>query len=324
MGSAVLPASSCAAPTPLPPSGDALRELWERRGRHTVTAGGVCWGRHRAPAYTPLAPELRLDCSLDELDALLSAHRTRAVRAPVADPTGGGGVHVVKLDGYSLRSVNKGQRRNVERGLDGSDIRRLEPSELERLGMPLNLDTLRRQGRDDPEFGSAGGWRAFTEALAACPAIRVHGVFVEGVLANYLISAREDPWRRMLWRASCSARRHHRGDHALDFTILTEAAADPGLAWAVNGQVAALGDEGLDRYKRHLGYVREPRRPLVRVHPRLASFARSSLASCALGLARSRRPDDVRLKLAARMLTEAEADRGHPGRAGRRALTGRA
>ncbi len=286
------------------PQGDALRVLWERRGRHTLVAGGWVWARHRGPVYAPLAPEARLDGPVVALDAMLREARVPAVRVPVADPLADAGAYVLDLRGYALRSLSRSARRNVVRGLEGCVIRRLEPQELGRLGLLANQDTLRRQRRSDPEFGEARGWARFVASLQGVPELRVHAAFVDDVLATWTLSSREGPWLRLLWKFGRSHLRGHHADHALDFRVLSEAAAEPGLVHAVDGHTATLGDVGLDQYKRSHGFRVEPHRKVTRFHPWLAPLTRSRPALAAVRGLRRMLPEETRLALGERLMAE--------------------
>lgn len=290
-----------------PPRGENLRELWARRGRHTVEAGGYVWARHHGPFYMPLAPEVRLEVSGAELDAMLLQARMAALRAPLvpAAPTESG-AYVVDLATYSLSTLRRSARRNVHRGLEGCSVRQLTPAELRASGFPLTLDTLQRQRRRDEEFGTERGWARFIDAITGEAHLRIHGAFVGDALASWTISSREGAWLRLLWKFGRTALRSYHPDHALDFVVLTEAAAEPGLRHAVDGHVATLGDPGLDQYKRSHGFRVEPHQKLTRFHPLLAPLMRSPAAHGALRALRRALPDETRLALGQRILEEQE------------------
>lgn len=233
---------------------------------------GVWWGHHRGPFYTSLPFQLQLDITPEEAREVLSRSRTWGLSFLSQRPGLPGGHYVIRPEGYDLNSVSRKQRGHVTQGLAACEIRILDEGELLLKGLPLNRETLQRQSREDATILDPAKWKAFVHAVGRCPGVTIHGAFVDGRLATYLISCREGQWLHLIYKMSTRVDREHHPDHALDFSIIRDAAADPGILFIGNSTTSILRNEGLDRYKRQLGYHLQPHNLSIHFHPWLASM----------------------------------------------------
>jgi len=278
-----------------------MARFWERCGRHIFEMEGVFWAHHKGGFYTSLPLQLRLDFELEEIRSILRRASIRGLRIPSQHRPGlPGGMYVARPGGYDLKAVNRKQRGHVTRGLEACEIRPVEKQELLDQGPALNLDTLERQGRQDERFLDPAAWVRFVEAVFLSPGMAVHGAFVEGRLANYIVSCREGAWLHLLYKMSCTALREHYPDHALDFALIQ--GADPGVEFISNGALSMMPNDGGDRYKRQLGYEVVPHNLCIHFHPRLSPILTSRLALPAARLACSVLRGNERLVYASRIL----------------------
>ncbi len=250
--------------------GGNLVRFWELQGRPVFEMGGIWWGHSRGPFYTSLPFQLKLDLGPEEAADILRRARILGLSFPSARPGLPAGHYAIRPEGYDLSSVSRKQRLHVTRGLEACELRPLDPDELLRKGMALNRDTLSRQSREDATFLDPRRWKAFVAAVGQCPGVAIHGALVEGRLATYLISCRDGEWLHLIYKMSSTAEREHYPNHALDFSIIRDAAEDPGIRFIGNGMTSILPNEGLDRYKRQLGYQVEPHNLRIHFHPWLA------------------------------------------------------
>jgi hypothetical protein len=255
----------------LKPGGNLVK-FWELLGRPVFEMNGVWWGHHRGPFYTTLPFQLQLDISPGEAREVLRKARIWGLSFPSNRPGLPGGHYFIRPEGYDLSSVSRKQRSHVTHGLEVCEIRVLDEEELLLKGMPLNRETLHRQSREDATFLDPAKWKAFVRAVGRCPGMTIHGAFVEGRLATYLISCRDGQWLHLIYKMSTQVNREHHPDHALDFSIIRNAASDPGIWFIGNGTTSILPNEGLDRYKRQLGYQLQPHNLSIHLHPWLASM----------------------------------------------------
>jgi hypothetical protein len=82
----------------------------------------------------------------------------------------------------------------------------------------------------------------------------------------------------LIYKMSRAADLEHSPNHALDFMIVKEAAADPGIRYVGNGFTSVLENEGLDRYKKQMGYEIAEHNLCLHFHPALAPVLSSKAA----------------------------------------------
>jgi hypothetical protein len=258
----------------------------------------------------------RLDPDPAELEAALRAERVAAVRFPaLARPGWPSGTVACFPAGYSLQRVAPKRRRQVRRGLDACDeIRALDPDELLAEGLALNLDTMARQRRFDPELGEPARWRRFVAAVRACPAVTAAGAFHRGRLSSYDVFCRDGAWLHALYKMSRTEDLPQYTNIALDFWLLSRAAADPSIEGVWSGFVSMLPDP-LHRLKLELGFEVLPHDLGIRFHPSLAPLLASRWTAAAAGALSRARPRDPRLELVAKHLAAAARTRRAAGAA---------
>ena len=292
--------------------GGNLVRFWELRGRRVFEAHGVWWGHHRGPFYTSLPFQRQVDLDPGEAQEVLREAGILGLSYPSPRPGLPGGHYVIRPQGYGLEAVSRKQRGHVTRGLEACELRLLDEDELLHLGLPLNRETLARQLREDDTFQDPAKWRTFVRAVGRCPGMAIHGAFVGGRLATYLISCRDGQWLHLIYKMSTRAEQEHYPNHALDFSLIRDAAADPGIRFIGNGMSSVLPNEGLDRYKRQLGYQLEPHNLAIHFHPWLAPALDAGVALAGVRRIQALFPEHARLAYYARILEGARTSRRDP------------
>ncbi len=291
--------------------GKAMARFMELRGRRVLAAAGFYWHSVEGRFYLSLPYQLRLNPSGGEIDEMLRASRGTGVRFPSGVwPGSPGGLYVCRNKDYGIGTLHRTCRRGVLRALEVCEIRPVEAEQLLVEGLQLNRETMRRQSRFDAEFGKPGLWKRFVAAVAAVPALEAIGAFRRGRLVSYAIVCREDGWLHVLHRMSLDSERTRYTNHALDFQITRQVAADPALEAVSLGWVSLVSLPDLHRYKLHLGYRLEPHREVIRLHPALSSVLASRPVARAVGWWRRLRPTDQRAEKLARILSGARLSRG--------------
>jgi hypothetical protein len=244
----------------------------------------VFWGEYKGGFYTSLPFHLHLDLERDEVRSILRKTSVRGLRfSSTSQPGLRGGMYVCRPSAYSLQSVSRKQRGHVNRGLEVFEFRKVDPAELAAQGMELNRDTLLRQGRHDPTFLDPARFRQFVDVVGRCPGAVIYGVFQGGRMAAYLIGIRDGQWLHLIYKMSRAEDLQNSPNHALDYSVILDAAATPGIQFIGNGFSSLVEHEGLDRYKRQMGYELAEHNLCLHLHPRLDPLLGNSLA---LGAAR--------------------------------------
>ncbi|HEY3838190.1 MAG TPA: hypothetical protein VGL72_16535 [Bryobacteraceae bacterium] len=250
-----------------------LARFWERRGERVFEQDGIFWAHKKGPFYMSLPFDRALDVGPRQAAGILRKAGVLGIRFPAADGRGiASGLYVLRPADYSLQSVSRKQRGQVRQGLENCEIRLIDADELAAQGLELNQETLERHGRSDEMFLNPRQWKQFARAVGDSPGMLAWGAFFEARLSTYIVGCRDAGWLHLLYKASRNADMAQYTNHALDFHIASTAAADPGIRMISNGTLSLAPNEGLDRYKRHMGYSVLEQNHAIHFHPLFAPF----------------------------------------------------
>lgn len=208
-----------------------------------------------------------LTLSRRELQGVLRQSGRWAVLANTTHPTGyETSAFVVRDKGYGLHSLQQQFRRHVQRHAASCEVRPLSWPELATRGWRVNRNALARVGYRSSALVDPVKWAALCgeadrvgfEAwgcwcdgeLAAYITLLTVGGVTEGYLMNW-----DDRYREV--RPAC----------ALYFGFTQAVIARPGITAITVGRQALPAHPGVDRFKRHAGYVEEKVPLAVVLHP---------------------------------------------------------
>jgi hypothetical protein len=272
--------------------GRVLARFLELRGRRIIRACGALWYTVPGGFLMSLPYQSVLDPDPEELSAMIREAKVFGARFPSIRWKGlESGIYVRRGNGYDLRSVHLKHRPRVRRGLQRFEIRLAEKSELLEQGCELNLSTMRRQGRYDPEFGSPRLWRRFVESAFACPEVQFPAAFAGRRIAAYMITCREDQWLHILHQMSRHEDLPNFPNHVLTYTVTAQSLSDPSIEAVSYGYVPLFSAGGLHEYKLRFGYELVPHRSAIQLHPALAAVLNALPARAGIRLARRLRPN---------------------------------
>jgi hypothetical protein len=250
--------------------GAALARFAEARGHRVFQALGAHWVEYRPFAFMALRNPRWLDLDPHDLGRTLRSARVGVARYFTQTQPGlSCVVYGLTLAGYSLARAHPKHRRVIRRGLEITECRLLDPDELLALGLEVNLDTMARHGRFDPELGEPARWRRFVLAVRRCPEVSTPGAFIDGRLASYHVNCRDGDWLHLLYKMNRTEDLSRKAAAALDFWELAHAAEDPSLQGVECGHASVAGLESLHFYKTHLGFDPVPARLAIGLHPAL-------------------------------------------------------
>jgi hypothetical protein len=207
----------------------------------------------RMPLYETTPPQEQ------EIESLFSQHRILGVNYAAAPGCKGKISHnyFVRDRHYNMKNLNTNCRRNVQKGLKSCQVRPMSFDELYRLGMPLNLDTLSRQGRSDPLFSNADQWRRLCRAGEESEQIEAWGAFVQDELGSYIITTRLGPVVSVLYSHSRTNLLTSHPSPALYFSMIQTLMQRPDVDAVYNGAEWLTTSKGLDRFKQGMGFIAE-------------------------------------------------------------------
>jgi hypothetical protein len=283
-----------------------------RRGRTIVEAAGVYWHGVPGRMLMSLPYHLALAPDRDEIAALLRRTRAAGVRYPSTEHAGlPSGVYVCTDRAYDFPNVRPRQRTKTRGGLRDCEIRELESKELLTQGLQLNLDTMRRQGRWDPEFGEARPWMRLVEAVRRSPDIRAMGALVDGKLAAYNILYRAGGWTHLLHQMSRTDLLDFYPNHALSFAVTRAALREPDAIGMSYGLTSLVSGDGLHQYKLEFGFEVAARNAVIQLHPAIGPVLGNVATRSVVHGLRRLRPQDQRLEYVEAVVRGAGSGRSH-------------
>lgn len=301
------PACAGSARPELPGAG--LAKFMRLRGYDVLESAGAYWQRYKHGFYMSIPPHVRPAPAPFEIGRMLqSAHAVGAWYPSLDRPGWSSGLYVCRPENWK---TSRKQSQKARRGLERCEIRIATASVLVDQGLDLNLATMHRQGRYDPEFGQRSRWLRLVEAAGISPNIVLFGAFIGARLAAYVIASREDGWLHLLYKMSRTEDLSQRSNYALDYWIIREAAKDGEIKAVSNGSASLAHSWGGHEYKRRLGYDISPHHLVIELHPALARAVANGLVTRTIFMLQRMRPNDRRLELAANALSGAVLSRAH-------------
>jgi hypothetical protein len=268
--------------------GSVLARFLELRGRRIVRDCGATWYAGPGHFLMSLPYQAMLNPDPVALRRMIRETGALGVRFPSATWTGvESGLYVMRASDYDLDSVNLIERDRVRHGLQYFYVRPATKAQLLSQGLSLNLDTMARQGRYDPEFGDRRRWETLVEAAFACSEISFPAAFCGARMVAYMVTCRENRWLHILRQMSRQEDLANFPNHVLTYTVTRQAAYDEGLDAICYGYLPLCATGGLHEYKLGFGYEMLPHRSAIQLHPALDRILNSSVARAAVHVVRS-------------------------------------
>jgi hypothetical protein len=267
--------------------GSVLARFMEFRGRRIVKACGAVWYAAPGRFLMSLPYQAMLDPRPDELVDLIRENGAAGARFPSTQWSGlDSGIYVLRRGAYDLESVHSKHRPRVRRGLETFHVRPATKAQLLSQGRAVNLSTMKRQGRYDPEFGEKRRWETLVEAAFACSEISFPAAFDGSRMAAYMITCREHRWLHILHQMSRQEDLENFPNHLLTFTVTQQGVADESLDAVCYGYAPLFANDGLHEYKQRFGYELIPHRSAFQLHPTLEPILNNSLTHAAVRVGR--------------------------------------
>jgi hypothetical protein len=259
----------------------------EYRGRNVIRACGAVWYAAPGRFLMSLPYQTMLNPEPNELTRLIRETRAAGARFPSTQWAGlESGLYVFRRGAYDLDSVHSKHRPRVRRGMESFHIRHATKDQMIAQGRELNLNTMARQGRYDPEFGERRRWATLVEAAFACSEISFPAAFAGSRLAAYMVTCREHRWLHILHQMSRQEDLENFPNHVLTYTVTQQAAHDDSLDAVCYGYVPLFGAGGLHEYKLRFGYELIPHYSAIQFHPMLAPLFTNVITRAAVRVAR--------------------------------------
>jgi hypothetical protein len=277
--------------------GSVLARFLELRGRRIIRACGTLWYTVPGHFLMSLPYQKMLSPEPKELRLMIRETGVFGARFPSLSWSGlESGLYVLRRRPYDIASLHAKHRPRVRHALQHFEVRPAEKAQLRDQGRALNLTTMARQGRYDPEFGEPRRWERLLEAAFACPGVSFPAVFSGSRLAAYMVTCREQRWLHILHQMSRQEDLPNFPNHLLTYAITEQAVSDASLEAVCYGYVPLFAADGLHEYKLRFGYELVPHRSAIQLHPVLEAVADHPVSRAAVRVARRLRRDDQRLE----------------------------
>ncbi|MBZ5604347.1 MAG: hypothetical protein LAO79_18755 [Acidobacteriia bacterium] len=284
MSTATLPVLSELSPR-VP--GSALARFFELRGRRTIASCGALWYMVPGRFLMSLPYEAMLDPDPGELRHMIREAGARGARFPSLTWSGlQSGLYLLRRGPYDLSTLHIKHRPRVRRALEHFEVRPAEKSELLAQARALNLSTMARQGRFDPEFADPEQWETFVEAAFACPEMSFPAAFDGDRMAAYMVTCREGGWLHILHQMSRQEDLVNFPNHLLTYAVSKTGAGDPSLEGVCYGCMPLFSADGLHEYKLRFGYQAIPHRSVIQLDPKLDFVLNRRIVRSTVHLAR--------------------------------------
>ena len=233
----------------------------------------------------------------EDLGRMIRETRAFGARFPSLSWTGlESGLYVRRRCNYDIGSLHAKHRPRVRHGLQCFEVRLAEKTQLLEQGCALNLATMARQGRYDPEFGEPRRWEKFVEAAFACTEISFPAAFSGPRLAAYMVTCHEQNWLHILHQMSRQEDLPNFPNHVLTYEVTKQAFNDTSLEAVCYGYVPLFAADGLHEYKLRFGFEMVPHRSIIQLHPALNFLLNRAAARAAVRGARRVQPENQQLE----------------------------
>ena len=173
---------------------------------------------------------------------------------------------------YAFPLLRSRTRTQVRRGLEVCRVERIEFQQLQKLAMPLNADTLIRQGRKVPS-DLQNYWTRYYQQAAVTDGAEAWAAFIGTALAAYLISFMIDDVANLLIVRSSSQHLECYPNNALLFQFLSARLMAPDVRMVSYGYESIQSDLGsLDQFKLGMGFRKDPVGQRIEFAPWISPF----------------------------------------------------
>jgi hypothetical protein len=272
--------------------GQLYAEFYERRGRRIFEGAGHYWNEVPGRMLMSIPYQEQMNPPPEVIRELLG--RTNHFGARYLCPAGiglSGGLYLRRSRPFDIMSVQSRKRNLIRKALSRCVVREVKKVELEAQGLAINLETMERQGRFDPEFGREKPWRRLIDACYRSRGVKVMGSFAQDALAAYAVTLEEDNCLHILHQFSANRfLNEYFPNDALTFTI-TKSGMDNGDVESVSYGVAGLtkGDT-LHDYKLRNGYEFIPYGYAFVLHPSINWLLANAVSIAAVEKVHQRLP----------------------------------
>lgn len=275
---------------------DRLGQFLELTGHDIIESPSSLWCEIVPMFYESIPFYQTINPCQDEIDTLFRSRPMFGIKYRMREGNSGrrGCIYVCADKEYDLKALHPKMRNKVRQGLKNCAVQAIGFEDLYEHGFPLNMDTLKRQTRDDATFSQRSEWARFCEAGKRVDGASAWGAFVSDGLAAYMVTFITGQYCNILHQCSRTELLPTKANNALTYVVTKEMLSSSTIDYVSYGQSSIRGDQaGLDEYKTRLGYKKRLINFVVVLHPLLKPLLIGRLGDAVLGsLSRIARDND--------------------------------
>jgi hypothetical protein len=247
-------------------------DFLQRIGHEVRECGGVHWFNCGSRVFSSVPYDRDVDaCSIDLREILRSDGLVARFGCPLDQGVPSFRIVCDSKD-YDFPLLRSRTRTQVRRGLEVCRVEQIEFQQLQKLAMPLNADTLIRQGRKVP-VDLQRYWTRYYQQAAVTQGAEAWAAFVGTDLAAYLISFMINDVANLLIVRSSSQHLESYPNNALLFQFLSARLKDSDVRMVSYGYESIQSDLGsLDQFKLGMGFRKDPVGQRIEFAPWLRPF----------------------------------------------------
>lgn len=233
-------------------------EFLQRMGHTVRESNGLCWTNTHRGVYSSFPYHRDIDARTVDLSSVLGRDGLVArFGCPVEQGTESFRI-ICDDPNYDFPILRSRTRTQVRRGLEACRVERVDFELLKKLAIPLNADTLIRQGRKVPS-DLAEYWTRYYTNAATTDGAETWAAFVGDQLAAYLISFTIEDVANMLILRSSLQFLDSFPNNALVYRFLHERMRSGEVRQVCYGYESIQADlESLDQFKTGMGFRKIP------------------------------------------------------------------
>ena len=243
----------------MPSDSGCMAEFFDRLGHKIIHSPNACWYEVQPGVLLSIPYYKLVEPTEQELQELIKTHKLQAIRFPTMLNNFGfvSNIVVNTNKNYDFDSMHQKARNQTRRALENCKVEHIDFDFLSEHGLPLNIDTAQRQGRES-QYAYSDYWQKFCGAAKAVEGISAWGSFIDGQLAAFLVAVEAGDWVEWIVNHSSTALRNKYPNNALAFTAAQyffQTKKCGGICYGL-GSLEPTPD--LDHFKQRMGWKLQP------------------------------------------------------------------
>ena len=243
----------------MPIESGRMAEFFDRLGHKIIHSSNACWYEVQPGVLLSIPYYKLVEPTEQELQELIKSHKLQAIRFPTTLNNYGfiSNIVINTNVNYDLTSLHQKARNQTRRALESCTVKQVDFDFLREHGLPLNIDTAQRQGRES-QYAYSDYWQKFCGAAKVVEGVSAWGSFIDGQLAAFLVAVEAGDWVEWIVNHSSTVLRNKYPNNALAFTAAQYFFQTKKCVGICYGLGSLEPTPELDHFKQRMGWRLEP------------------------------------------------------------------